>query len=133
MSTLGLEIWDAPKRVIFFVWWPICIYVGWIVLASVVNTAVWVKFAGILEGLFNETAWTIIVIMVAVLVYIWLTFSRNMREAALVGTWGIAAIAYRHWDSDATLAVTALTAAVLLFIASSFHAYKNRKSTPFSD
>ena len=97
-----------------------------------VNTAVLVKTLGFLDGLFNETAWTIIVIAVAVLIYLWLTFSRNMREAALVGTWGIAAIAYRHWDSEAALAITALIAAVVLFIASSFHAYKNRKSAPFS-
>ena len=129
---LGLEMWDAPKRVIFLVWWPICIYTGWLVLASVVNTAVLVKYAGILEGLFNETAWTIIIITVAVLIYLLLTFTRNMREAALVGTWGIAAIAYRHWDTEAALAITALIAAVLLFIVSSFHAYKNRKSAPFS-
>jgi hypothetical protein len=127
---LGLEMWDAPKRVIFLVWWPICIYTGWIVLASVVNTAVLVKTLGFLDGLFNESAWAIIVIAVAVLIYLWLTFSRNMREAALVGTWGIAAIAYRHWDTEAALAIAALIAAVLLFTASSFHAFKNRKSAP---
>src|SRR5690606_20109553 len=107
---LGLEMWDAPKRVIVLVWWPICLYLGWIVLASVVNSAVVIKDAGILEGLFNETAWTILVIIVAVLIYFWLTFARNMREAALVGTWGIAAIAYRHWDSEATIAIAALIA-----------------------
>lgn len=128
---LGLEMWEAPKRVIILVWWPICLYLGWIVLASVVNSAVVIKDAGILEGLFNETAWTIIVIIVAVLIYFWLTFARNMREAALVGTWGIAAIAYRHWDSEATISIAALIAAILLFIASSFHAYNNRKSMPF--
>lgn len=129
---LGLEIWDASKRVIFLIWWPICIYTGWIVLASVVNTAVLVQTLGFLDELFNETAWTIIVIAIAVLIYLWLTFSRNMREAALVGTWGIAAIAYRHWDTEAVLAVVALVAAVLLFIASSFHALKNRKNTAFA-
>lgn len=129
---LRLELWDAPKRVIFMVWWPVCIYLGWIVLATVVNTAVLVKFSGLVDGLFNETAWAIIVILIAVLIYLWLTFSRNMREAALVGTWGITAIAYRHWDSEAALAIMALIAAVLLFIASSYHAYKNRKSAPFN-
>src|SRR5690606_40477183 len=119
---LGRAVWDAPRRVIVLVWWPICIYLGWIVLASVVNTAVLVKYAGILDSLFNEIAWTIIIITVAVLIYLWLTFSRNMREAALVGTWGIAAIAYRHWETEAVLAIAAIIAAVLLLIASSFHA-----------
>lgn len=129
---LGLEMWNAPKRVIFFVWWPICIYLGWIVLASVVNSAVLIKHAGVLEGLLNEIAWTIVIIMVAVLIYLWLTFARNMREAALVGTWGIVAIAYRHWATEDVLALSALAAAILLFAASSFHAYKNRKNSPFT-
>ena len=126
---LGLEMWDAPKRIIFFVWWPICIYTGWIILASVVNAAVLIKYAGLLEELLNETAWTIIIIMVAVLIYLWLIFARNMREAALVGAWGIAAIAYRHWETADTLALAALAAAIILFAASSFHAYKNRKNS----
>ena len=31
---LNMERWDAPFPIIAFVWWPICIYSGWIAVAS---------------------------------------------------------------------------------------------------
>jgi len=125
---LRLEIWDAPKKIIFFVWWPICIYLGWIVLASVINFAVWINNSGILQNLLSPEIWAVIIIGVAVGVYLLLTFSRNMREASLVGAWGLSALAYRHWDSNNLLVIVALLGAAILVISSGYHAYKNRKN-----
>lgn len=130
---LDLEIWDAPKKVIFFIWWPICIYLGWVVLASVVNASVLLKYVGIVEGIGDERIWTMFIIAVAVLIYLWLIVSRNLREAALVGVWGLGAIAYRHWETDNSLALAALTGAAVLLIASGLHAYKNRQTLPFQN
>ncbi|MEX2594038.1 MAG: SMP-30/gluconolactonase/LRE family protein [Anditalea sp.] len=41
---LKLEIWDAPKRIIVFVWWPISIYIGWIIIATVTNVSCHKKY-----------------------------------------------------------------------------------------
>jgi hypothetical protein len=48
---LRLEIWDAPLRMIAFVWWPVCIYIGWIILAVVINVAVYLKKIAVLKGI----------------------------------------------------------------------------------
>lgn len=127
---LRLEIWEAPKSIIFFVWWPICIYIGWIILASVTNVAVLLRDSPLLLNLMNPPYWTAIMIGAAVVIYLVLTFTRNMREAALVGVWGISAIAYKHWGSNEELVVVALIGAGILLVTSSYHAFKNRKSSP---
>ncbi len=43
---LRLEIWDAPLFTITFVWWPICIYLGWVTLATAVNIATFLTSLG---------------------------------------------------------------------------------------
>ena len=35
----NMERWDAPIEVIAFVWWPICLYSGWIAVATIANIA----------------------------------------------------------------------------------------------
>ena len=36
---LNMERWDAPFPIIAFVWWPICIYSGWIAVATIANVS----------------------------------------------------------------------------------------------
>lgn len=128
---LRLEIWEAPKTVIFFVWWPICIYIGWITLASVVNAAAVLKSSFLSVDVFSEQIWTGVMMGISVMIYLAMTFKRNMREAALVGVWGLSAIAFRHWDTLPELAVAAVAGAGILLAASSYHAFINRKTSPF--
>ncbi|MFC4870895.1 hypothetical protein [Negadavirga shengliensis] len=129
---LKLEIWNAPLKIIAFVWWPICIYIGWIVLATPVNLAAWLTSLGVLENTLPPKVWAIIVISLATGIYLWLIQKRNMREAALVGVWGLIAIAVNQWQSQQIIGWAALTAAALLFSASGYHAYINRASSPFA-
>ncbi|TVP50677.1 MAG: hypothetical protein EA341_07075 [Mongoliibacter sp.] len=126
---LRLEIWDAPLDIIAFVWWPICIYTGWIVAASVVNTSVLLYSIDLLS---NPVFWTCFIIMVATGIYLFLTFNRNMREVALVGVWAFSAIAFKQWESEVFVAYAALFFALILFSASSYHAFKNRKTSPLA-
>ncbi|HAJ82648.1 MAG TPA: hypothetical protein DCO64_09405, partial [Zunongwangia profunda] len=30
----NMERWDAPLKIIAFSWWPICLYSGWIAVAT---------------------------------------------------------------------------------------------------
>ncbi len=127
---LRLELWDAPVRTIVLVWWPIVIYLGWIVTASVANVAAFFVFNGWDLG-WTDVGWTILMMGIATLVYIFLLGKRNMREAAGVGIWAFAAIAVKHWETIPTLSYTAIALAVVLGVLIAYHGFVNRDSSPF--
>jgi hypothetical protein len=129
---LRLEIWNAPKRTIFFVWWPIVIYLGWIIVASVSNVAAFLVSIDWQGGFLSENMWTIVMIGVASIIYLWLVFSRNLRESALLGIWAFTAISVRHWNDYFGIAIAALIGAAILFVVVSWHGYKNRRYNPFT-
>ena len=127
---LRLEIWDAPLNIIAFVWWPICLYLGWIVLATVANISSALVSTGWEGQPLTETAWAIILITIATIIYLLLIKKRNLREAALVGVWGFIGIVYKQMDSNSSVMIAASIGAIILFIAASIHAYKNYKTSP---
>ena len=120
---LRLEIWDAPKRIIVFVWWPICIYLGWIIVASVANIAAFFVSINWQGGFLSAQTWTIIMIFAAVVIYVLLIYFRNLREAALVGIWALIAIAVKHWGMQPAIVTTAIVSSVVLLIAIIFHVF----------
>lgn len=128
---LNMERWDAPVRFMAFVWWPIDLYFGWISVALIANVAallVKIDF----QPFFSEITYTVIMIVVATIVNIFMIFSRNMREYAAVAMWAFIAIAVRHWKTLPEVKTAALVATAVLFFATSYHAYKNRKTLPFA-
>lgn len=127
---LKLETWDAPVRIIFFVWWPVCIYLGWIIVATLANFAVYFTSLEWDGNPLSNQAWAVIMIGLAALLYILLIYYRNMREAALVGVWALIAIAIRQQEY-ALIFYASLIASALLFTYISWHGYKNRKTSPF--
>lgn len=125
----NMEKWDAPIRIIATVWWPICLYSGWITVALIANIAAWLsKIEWVV--LFTEIQWTIIMISVAGVINLLMIYYRNMREFAAVGLWALIAIAFKHWGVTPILQWTALFWAAILAIAITVHAYKNRSTNP---
>jgi hypothetical protein len=131
VKRLDLEMWDAPLRIIVFIWWPITIYMGWIILASVANVAAYLVSLGWEGGIFPQEVWGILLILVSLLIYALLIYRRNMREAAMVGVWAYVAIALRQWESYSSIAIVCLAASAILLFYSGYHAYKNRATLPF--
>nr|MBI1230141.1 hypothetical protein [Cytophagales bacterium] len=127
---LKLELWNAPVKIILFVWWPITIYTGWVVLATTLNISIWLNSINLLQNILTPEIWAIVVLAVASAVYVFLTFTRNMREAALVGVWGTIAIAVKQWEQNETVVYASLTAAVVLFLIAGYHAFKNATAPP---
>jgi hypothetical protein len=127
---LNMERWDAPLSLIATTWWPICIYSGWVAVASIANVAAWLAS---LEwvAVFTEVQWTVIMISVAGVLNLVMIFTRNMREFAAVGVWATVAIAVRHWDVMPALQWTSVFWAVVLSITIIFHAYRNKRYWPF--
>lgn len=125
-----MELWDAPLRTIVFTWWPICLYAGWITVATIANVASYLSKIG-WDWFFTERQWTIIMILVAVLVNILIIYRRNMREFAAVGIWALIAIYVRHSDRMPEIAYVALGGAIILSFYTLYHGYVNRKTNPF--
>jgi hypothetical protein len=122
-----MELTDPLWPGIVFVWWPFCLYTGWITVAILANIAAWLVKLGI-----GVSTWGAIgLLMVAGAVYLFMTWKRNMREYAFVGVWALAAIARADWHRAPSVAGVAAALAVVLFISSSIHGYRNRAYGPF--
>jgi hypothetical protein len=127
-----MELWDAPISVIAFLWWPFVIYSGWVTVASIANVSAYlVKIDWNGFGL-SPLLWTMIMIVIATVINLSITWKRNMREFALVGAWALIAIGIANQDSEITIAYTAFVAAAILILSSGIHGFKNRKTNPFA-
>lgn len=128
----NMEMEDAPLQKITFVWWPFSLYSGWITIALIANIAAYLTKIGWRGFGISEVSWTVIMILAAGVINISITWTRNMREFALVGVWGLTAIAVANWGEEQIIAYTAITVAAILFISSGIHGFINRKSFPLS-
>ncbi|PWJ58804.1 hypothetical protein CLV98_103171 [Dyadobacter jejuensis] len=107
-------------------WWPFAIYAGWIVAASIANMAAWLTKIG-WEGFgLAPLQWTVIMIVLAGLIYLFLIWNRNLRESALVGVWALVAIGHANWGSVPVVAYSALLIAGIIFLNIAAHALQNR-------
>lgn len=128
----NMECWDAPFKTIAFLWWPFCIYSGWITVATIANIAAYLTKIGWDGFGISDINWTIIMILIAGILNIFITWNRNMREFALVGVWALIAIAVANWEAQPTIVYTAIITAIILFLSSSVHTYINRSTNPFA-
>ncbi|MBQ0734898.1 tryptophan-rich sensory protein [Aquimarina celericrescens] len=128
----NMERWDAPIGIILFVWWPICLYSGWIAVATIANIATYLVKIDWNGFTLSEEGWTVAMIVIAMVINILMIVMKNMREFALVGAWALIAIYMRHKDSIDYIAITALICAIILIIVSGTHGYLNRKTNPFN-
>lgn len=127
---LNMERWDAPVKFMAFIWWPIDIYFGWIAVATIANTSAFLNSIGFGASLPAEV-WTVLMIGLATALGLFMIITRNMREFAAVVIWALIAIAVRHWGSIELIQWAAVAGVVVLSIACSLHAYKNRHTLPF--
>ncbi len=127
---LRLELDDEPVFTILFVWWPLVIYLGWIMVASVACVAAWLTSTGWAGGIFSAPTWTIIMLLIATVLYLLLIKNRNMREAAGVGIWAFIAIAVRQWHNHQSISILALVASVVLLGSIAIHGYLQRAYSP---
>ena len=128
---LNMARWDAPVKEIIFIWWPISFYSGWIAVATIANISAYLAKTGWI-AVFSEVQWTIIMISIAGLLNLFMIYTRNMREFAVVGIWAISAIAVRHSNDVEVLKWTSIFWAVILSIAVSVHAARKTSTNPFT-
>lgn len=127
----NMERWDAPKKIIAFSWWPICLYSGWISVATIANISAYlVKIDWSGFGLSTVT-WAILMIVMATVINLAVIYLRNMREFATVGVWALVAIFVRHQAEYENIGYTALAGSAIIFVYILYQGFKNRKTNPF--
>lgn len=126
--SLNMELDDVPVKKIAFVWWPFSIYSGWITVALIANIAAWLSKIGWDGFGLSDVNWTIIMICIATAINLLITWTRNMREFAMVAVWALIAIAFPNRYSHEPIYITALLAAAIITLSTCVHAYKNRKN-----
>jgi hypothetical protein len=129
---INMERWDAPVRIIGFIWWPVSLYFGWINVALMINISAYLTSLGWDGSPLNAELWAIIVLLLASVIFISMIWTRNMREYANVGVWGIVAIAVNNWNNAPAVAWVALAVSVVIFVNAGIHGYKNRATAPFT-
>ena len=127
----NMERWDAPLKIIAFVWWPICLYAGWINVATIANVSTYLTKLNWDGAVLSPEIWTLIMVIVAGIINIMVIFKRNMREFAMVGVWALVAIFIRHQNNYDSIAYTALIIAIIIVALSGWHGYQNRATNPF--
>src|SRR5690554_4050518 len=125
-----MELWDAPISVIACLWWPFVIYSGWVTVASIANVSAYLTSINWSAWGYSEVFWTVTMIIIAGIINLAVTWQRNMREFALVGAWALVAICVANWEVSSTVANSALVVAIVLVSSSSYHALKNRSTSP---
>ena len=128
----NMERWDAPIEIIVLVWWPICIYSGWIAVATIANISAYLSKLGWDGAFLSEASWTIVMILIATVLNMVMIRIRNMREFAAVGVWAIYAIYIRHKDAYENIAYVALISSLLLLAAILWHGYQNHSTNPLN-
>jgi|GEM_PF-1547589 len=128
----NMECWDAPPRIVFFVWWPLGTYLGLIIISMFVMIVAFLERQGWNGGPIGPEWWAIVLILVTGAVYISLIFKRNMRETAIVGAWTIAGIAVKQWEKHPFVAYLSIIVSFLMMAAVVWHGYKNRKYSIFA-
>ncbi len=125
-----MERWDAPFSIIAFAWWPICLYAGWISVATIANVSAYLAKINWSGGFFTEVQWAIMMIIIAAVLNLLMIYKRNMREFAAVGVWALAAIFVRHQTNYHSIAYTALVSAAVILLYIIYHGFLNRKTNP---
>jgi hypothetical protein len=123
---LNMERWNAPKSVIFFIWWPFSIYFGWLNVALIANLSVYFRSLGWDGSPFSQSFWALLVLLIAGAIFTAMIWSRNMREYALAGSWGIFAIGMNNWNANQLVAYTAFAVAAVVILNTLVHGYKNQ-------
>ena len=123
-----MELSDVSFKKLAFVWWPFSLYAGWITVALIANTAAWLTKIGWDGFGMTDTTWAMIMIVIAGAINVFMIWNRNMREFAIVGVWGLAAVAEANQDGNQGVAYTAMIVGLIIFINVGVHAFQNRKS-----
>lgn len=112
-----MELDYHPLRRYLFIFWPFAIYAGWVSIALIANIAAWLTKINWNGWGMSEVMWTVIFVVIAGLINVYMILRRNLREYAAAGIWGLVAVAVANTqDGGSTAIITAcyIVAGILL-------------------
>ena len=123
---LNMEMDYHPLKKYLLIYWPFAIYTGWISVAFIADIAAFlVKKEWNGFGL-SPVYWTIIMIVIAGLLNLYVVWKRNLREFAIVGVWALIAIAVENYNSQKLIFYAAIIVAVVVFLNIGVSGYKSK-------
>ncbi|QDP86494.1 tryptophan-rich sensory protein [Chryseobacterium sp. SNU WT5] len=121
--TEALKYNSSPAQK-WFINFPFQIYAGWVSVALIAAVAAWLtKIEWSRFGL-SEVIWTIILIIIASIIHLFMTWKKNAPIFAFVAVWALVAIAMANKEVSHEIYLAALVAAGILFITSCLKIFK---------
>ncbi len=123
-----MELDFHPLKKYLFIFWPFAIYAGWISVALIADIAAWltkIKWDGF--GI-SPITWTIVMIIIAGIINVWVIWKRNLREFALVGIWALVAISVSNKGGEDLIISTCYIVAAIILISIIINGNRHQKS-----
>ena len=126
-----MELDAHPFKMYLFVFWPFALYSGWVSVAIIANIAAFLTKIHWDGWGISDVSWTIIMLVAAGLINIFMITKRNLREYSSVGIWALMAISVSNNNANGSQSVVItcyiISAIILVFIVMS--ALKNKNSS----
>ncbi|TFF91209.1 hypothetical protein EU545_05110 [Candidatus Thorarchaeota archaeon] len=111
-------------------------YAGWVTVAAIVNATTGLVATGFRGPIIGEVGWTILVLLMALVIYLAVLFTRNDFVYAGVGIWALIG-SWITWTTptaipNPTLATVALVGIVVLLVAGALRLYLMSESGQLS-
>jgi hypothetical protein len=103
---------------------PFQIYTGWITVALISNTTIYLKKIGFDEQGLSEPIWAIILLVVAAVIYTLMLIWRKIPAYGFVGSWAAVGIAANQVEASYEVGLTAYIVAGLLFLVSIIRVFR---------
>ena len=121
MEALKYNSNNAQK---WFINFPFQIYAGWVSVALIAAVSAWLTKIGWDGWGISEITWTIILIIIASIIHLFMTWKKNAPIFALVAVWALVAIAMANKEVSDEIYFTALITAGIIFLSSVIKIFK---------
>ncbi|GMQ55734.1 hypothetical protein AN1V17_01260 [Vallitalea sediminicola] len=110
-----------------FVKLPFSVYLAWISIATIANVSAVLKATG-WNGLgLSETVWTVIVLIFALILSLYVSINNKDLAYLLTTAWALIGILVRHCGSNTPISITVIAAVILIIIQILFNLRKQGK------
>lgn len=107
---------------------PFQIYAGWISVALIAAVAAWLTKINWTGFGISEVNWTIILMVIATFIHLFMTWKKDAPIFALVAVWALIAIAVANEEVSSEIYSTALAFAGFLFLSSSIKIFYKKSA-----
>jgi len=125
---LRMNLYNPSLQITAFVWWPIHLLFGWICVASIANTAAYLKKVDWHGFSVDEIGWTYFMIAVVCILGLILIAKRNLREVAYVYIWALIGIAVANLPDQMGIVLLCLGGSFSLLAFNIYNASRNKGS-----